>query len=248
MAREITMLTDEEVLALDEVLIRDNESLNYVSYDGGWGGLGNTNTTEFTEMYSRAKPLGDLRGQKILKPGYNARSYTPIVAAAVEDILYVIAEGEVHRLHLFESCTIRRGIAYDTYESSSVWALSDRVVTLETELGTYTGTAVKGVPEGKGVYIYREDDPYDRIKSEGFFIDGQLVETARITYKDGSEYYGTIKNGLPNASVGGKLTYPNGEFYVGGFKDGKPHGNGVLHNPDKTWKHNGRWENGEIVK
>ena len=37
MAREIILLTDEEVLALDEVLIRDNESLNYVSYDGGWG-------------------------------------------------------------------------------------------------------------------------------------------------------------------------------------------------------------------
>jgi len=249
MAREYTMLTDEEVFALDEVLIRDNESMTHIEFDGGWGGAGNTNTTEFTEMYSGAKPLESFRGQKIPKPQDSASRSSPVIAAAVEDILYVFEDGNVRRLHLFERCTMRAGIAYDTYETHSVSSLSDKVVTVETEFGTYTGTVVRGLPEGKGVYCYNENDPQGRMKAEGFFVEGEIARYAKVTYRDGGVYEGSIGNGLPGSSgCTGKYIYPNGDYYIGGFKNGHFDYQGIIY--DRTGKVicDAYWKEGEIAK
>ncbi len=241
------MLKDEEILALDYVLVRDNETLGYISYDGGWGGAGNTNTTAYTDLGGLVKPIQSFVGQKIEKPRYGTR-LGPQVAAIVEDILYLIVGGKVERLHLFESHRERREIDYDTYETSSISPVSDKVETIETDIGIYTGTVVHGKPEGKGQYNYFENDALGRKSVTGFFIGGKSVRYATIEYKDGGVYVGTIKEELPDAPNGGKYTYPTGEYYIGGFSGGVPHGMGILYSPDGEIKYDGRWKSGKPKK
>ncbi len=60
----------------------------------------------------------------------------------------------------------------------------------------------------------------------------------RLTFSDGTTYYGEIKAGLPHGR--GTLHYPDGKKFVGSFKDGKKHGLGTTIFTDGTID-NGEW-------
>ncbi len=240
------MLSKKEVLALETVLIRDNECLNYVSYGGGWGGAGNTNTTSFVNLGGRVKHISEFEGKKIGKSS-GLNWYGPQVAALVEDLMYVVDGNDVHVRHLFESFVQRKEIAYDTYEIETMAPITDRVLTIETKEGSYTGSVIKGKPEGKGIITCKKGDSQGRITVDGYFVEGKLVRYAVIKYCDGSVYEGSIQDGYPNTSNGGKVIYPDGCYYLGGIKNGKLHGNGVMHHPDGKIKLVAKWKNGMLI-
>ena len=51
-----------------------------------------------------------------------------------------------------------------------------------------------------------------------------------LTFKNGDEYFGELKNGKPNGK--GIIIYHNGGKYLGEFKQGKPHGKGIFTDTD----------------
>ena len=70
-----------------------------------------------------------------------------------------------------------------------------------------------------------------------------------MTYKDGSEYVGDYRNGLPNGQ--GTLMYKNDSKYVGKyvgeFKDGSRHGQGTYTSAEGI-TYQGEWKDGEFVE
>ncbi len=239
-------LSDEEVLALTHTLVRDNRCMTHIRHSSGTYGAGNTNTSPYSGS-SIERPLNYYEGEALTRTENTCGTQ---VAAAVEDVLYLVechfGRTQVIRLRMFESRSQSEGIAYDTYELTSIAPVSDRVVTLKTDIGTYEGTVVDGLPEGKGVYKYNQNDPEGRLRCEGFFLEGEPVRRCTITYRDGSSYMGWLEDGLFDDR--GEFHFPNGDYYQGYFKAGKMHGSGILFNKWGKVKHNGWWKNGEIHK
>ncbi len=233
------MLTDSEVLALENVLVRDNESLTHIRFTSGTYGAGNTNTSKWNGE-DRDVAIEKFDGQPIRSYRFGIR-----IAAAVEDVLYLVVNNTVKRLRLFQSYSETQGIAYDTYEQYMVTAVSTRTVTLVTEQGIYIGNVVDGKPEGRGTYEY-VSSPDGRVFADGYFLGGVLQNWGTIKYADGGIYKGQIKDGVPDER--GEYQYPNGQYYKGYFSEGKPHGSGVLYSKSGKVKHNGWWKNGEIHK
>ncbi len=240
------MLTDAEVLALEYTLVRDNECITHIRRERGTYGLGNTNRSGYSGT-SCDEPLSDYDGQRLYSR--NSSSGTQI-AACVEDVLYIInysyGDCKVVRLRPYEVDSTYRGVAYDTEEVYSISPVSDKEETIETEIGTYRGSAVKGVPEGKGVYKYNKNDPEGRLCCEGFFSDGKPCRYCKIEYRDGSRFEGWLENGLFENT--GDFYYANGDHFRGNFQNGKMHGAGMLYDKNGKVKINGWWKNGELVK
>lgn len=122
------MLTDSEVLQLENILVRDNRETDCICIADQYIGRGNTNTSnmdgkEGLEYF----PLSEFAGKKIayvdlteLAEGYT--SYRVAIAAVVEDMLYLVeksekdgtAKTEVTRMRKGWCFWKRIGIAYDT--------------------------------------------------------------------------------------------------------------------------------------
>ncbi len=117
---ERNILPDEEVMALDRVLVRDNKIIVAVEMADVIDGRGGTNTSRHqkTEVYDLKKWSGkpcpvfsygaDLPGTSGL-PSYAA------LLAVVEDVIYIEVHGKVR--HAFADKTYYEaieGIAYDT--------------------------------------------------------------------------------------------------------------------------------------
>ncbi len=67
-----------------------------------------------------------------------------------------------------------------------------------------------------------------------------------ITYEDGREYVGMVKDGKPHGQ--GKWTHPDGRKHVGEYKDGKFHGQGTATDIDGSIIYSGQWVNGAPAK
>lgn len=73
----------------------------------------------------------------------------------------------------------------------------------------------------------------------------QTTNIQKVTFKDGSKYYGEMKNDKKHGL--GTLIFANGDKFVGQWKDDKMHGQGtlILLNGDEKV---GEWKNGELIK
>ncbi len=235
------LLSDSEALALTTILVRDNESMTHISFSSGTYGVGNTNNSGYVRDSEWTKSISELSGKPILSTGAGID-----IVAAVEDLLYVVHEGKLKRLHIDESVSTSRGIAYDTYQMYTLCPTSDKQAVITTELGVFRGPTVKGLPEGKGRYDFNGNDPLGRVHAEGLFIAGEMQRLCIIVFRDGSWYEGWMKDGLFEEK--GTYYYPNGDHYKGYFQKGKMHGSGVLFDANGKVKHNGWWKEGNIVK
>ena len=95
-----------------------------------------------------------------------------------------------------------------------------------------------------------------------------IAKDEALTYPDGSEYVGQVKNGKANGKgtltwpdgrkyTGqwengnrhgkGTMTVPNGPKYVGEFKDDHVHGKGILYNPDGSVHTKGTFQDGKYI-
>lgn len=79
--------------------------------------------------------------------------------------------------------------------------------------GKYRGTITDGIPNGKGIYIYKNG-----IKYEGNFVKGEIQGNGTLTIPDYGVVKGTFNSGLISS---GEIEYANGNFFSGNFRDGK---------------------------
>ena len=109
---------DEEILALERFLVRDNKRVRAVRVLPGYMGIGGTNTSGFSSDRERIRdyPLDYLKNSDFVwVQGYSLR-------ALVGDVLYFCSNDKVYTLNFRERDTIFRGdgVAYDTIEATEV--------------------------------------------------------------------------------------------------------------------------------
>ena len=109
---------DEEILALERFLVRDNKRVEAVRILPGYMGIGGSNTSGFSSDRERIRdyPLEYLESSDFLwVQGYSLR-------ALVGDVLYFCSNDKVFTLNYRERDTIFRGngIAYDTIEATEI--------------------------------------------------------------------------------------------------------------------------------
>lgn len=105
-------LTNEEVLALDKILVKDNRLIVALHFESGYYGRGGSNNSSFTEEINTTKTLDELTGQPLLK------IFGVQICAVVNDVVYYTwenrANGEVLSFDAKGRYTDECGIAYDT--------------------------------------------------------------------------------------------------------------------------------------
>jgi len=111
-------LPDEEILALERFMVRDNKRVEAVRILPGYMGIGGSNTSGFSSDRERIRdyPLEYLKNSDFVwVQGYSLR-------ALVGDVLYFCSNDKVFTLNYRERDTIFRGdgIAYDTIEATEV--------------------------------------------------------------------------------------------------------------------------------
>ena len=109
---------DEEILALERFLVRDNKRVEAVRILPGYMGIGGSNTSGFSSDRERIRdyPLEYLKNSDFVwVQGYSLR-------ALVGDVLYYCRNDKVYTLNFRERDTIFRGngIAYDTIEATEI--------------------------------------------------------------------------------------------------------------------------------
>jgi hypothetical protein len=104
--------------------------------------------------------------------------------------------------------------------------------------GSYHGSAVNGVPEGKGTMTTAGGDRY-----EGSFAKGVLSGVGSYSWSDGANYTGLFAQGAPNGL--GTFKYTDGTIYTGEVKDGAPDGKGSLTRADGSTL-TGNWAAGRF--
>ena len=109
---------DEEILALERFLVRDNKRVEAVRIMPGYMGIGGSNTSGFSSDRGRIRdyPLEYLKNSDFVwVQGYSLR-------ALVGDVLYFCSNDKVFTLNYRERDTIFRGngIAYDTIEATEI--------------------------------------------------------------------------------------------------------------------------------
>ena len=109
---------DEEILALERFMVRDNKRVRAVRVLPGYMGIGGTNTSGFSSDRERIRdyPLDYLvNSDFVWAQGYCLR-------ALVGDVLYFCYNDKVYTLNFRERDTIFRGngIAYDTIEATEI--------------------------------------------------------------------------------------------------------------------------------
>ena len=115
---KLERVPDEEILALEHFLVRDNKRVEAVRILPGYMGIGGSNTSGFSSDRERIRdyPLEYLKNSDFVwVQGYSLR-------ALVGDVLYFCSNDKVFTLNYRERDTIFRGngIAYDTIEATEV--------------------------------------------------------------------------------------------------------------------------------
>jgi hypothetical protein len=114
--------------------------------------------------------------------------------------------------------------------------------------GTFQGTYLDGLRQGKGVFTLANGNRYDGDflddkrtgkgfftwingdKYEGDFVDGKRTGKGVITWPIGSRYEGDFVDDKRTGK--GIMTWPSGSRYEGDFIDGKRTGKGILTYPN----------------
>ena len=105
-------------------------------------------------------------------------------------------------------------------------------VRVENEDGVYIGEADYATPQGRGCYIYKNDDQ----SWLGYFDKGEKGKYGKFYDKDGKLVYeGEYSHGEKNGK--GIYYFPKGMKYDGEFVDNKKEGKGTFY-----WDENIRWE------
>ncbi|MBD2326628.1 hypothetical protein [Alkalinema sp. FACHB-956] len=86
---------------------------------------------------------------------------------------------------------------------------------------SYEGQMRNGIPNGRGILVYSNDDRY-----EGQVRNGIPNGQGMFLFANNDRYEGGIKNGQPHGQ--GAFTMANGDRYIGSVKEGSPHGQGVF--------------------
>lgn len=115
---KLERVPDEEILALERFLVRDNKRVEAVRILPGYMGIGGSNTSGFSSDSERIRdyPLEYLESSDFVwVQGYSLR-------ALVGDVLYFCSNDKVYTLNYRERDTIFRGngIAYDTIEATEI--------------------------------------------------------------------------------------------------------------------------------
>lgn len=85
----------------------------------------------------------------------------------------------------------------------------------------YEGEIRNGQPNGRGIFVYNNDDRY-----EGQVTNGQPNGRGMFLFANNDRYEGSIRNGQPNGT--GTFTFATGDRYVGNVRNGVPHGQGTF--------------------
>ena len=122
---------------------------------------------------------------------------------------------------------------------------------------TWNGGCKNGLADGKGTLEWR-DAAGKRYRLDGVFAAGQVAGEGSLRYPDGTQYTGTLRNGMPDGrgyfqdpdgtqyegdvrmgerTGTAEVLSPNGDDYKGEFKNGKRDGTGVM-----VWALGGRYE------
>ena len=114
------------------------------------------------------------------------------------------------------------------------------LVKLENEDGIYIGEADYATPQGRGIYIFKNDGQ----SWIGYFDKGEKGKYGKFYNKDGKLVYeGEYSHGEKNGN--GTYYYPDGAKYEGEFVRNKKEGNGTFYWDDQTrWE--GTWVNNKM--
>lgn len=99
----------------------------------------------------------------------------------------------------------------------------------------YKGSWVNDKPEGRGVYLWKDNGRY-----EGDFVGGKMHGLGKRVYSSGNVYTGSFMDGKKQGS--GIMKYSNGDEYNGFWDDDYMHGVGIY-----TWAQGDSFE-GKFVK
>jgi hypothetical protein len=119
--------------------------------------------------------------------------------------------------------------------SAPAGSIKDTTVRLRNG-SIYQGTAIKGVPEGRGAMVAPDGDEYS-----GEFHNGELNGPGYYQWNDGSSYAGSFADGSPNGK--GTFIFTNGTKYSGEVHDGQPNGTGTFFYLNGT-RYDGQVRNG----
>lgn len=105
-------LSDEQVLALDKILVEGNEKIVALHFESGYYGRGGSNSAPYTQDLNTDKKLEDLAGQRPLS------MFGLEVCAVVNDVVYLAYRGSKTVLSFDAKgrFTDDYEIAYDTYK------------------------------------------------------------------------------------------------------------------------------------
>ncbi len=238
------LLLDEEVLALKKVKVGQNHRLTHICFDRGVFGVGNSNTAPYAGEKNYYSP-SFFEGEDIRERQHGIK-----IAAIVDDVLYVIQNGEVKRLKVDQWCGGSREIAYDTREGFYVGPVCLQEETIELPQGTYTGYLEMGRPEGEGRITYPKDDEMGRVSCHAVFEGGKVKRNCEILFQDGGKYCGKTVGELPGGE--GEYTFPSGEVLKGDFYGfpygGKINGRGFLYDAEGKLLGSVQCKNGEILR
>jgi hypothetical protein len=130
-------------------------------------------------------------------------------------------------------CTVSNGTGICTYALEQQGEAYDY----------YRGDVRSGIPNGKGVFVYKNDNRYEgqvrngqpngqgmflfanNDRYEGSFVDGVFSGSGKFIFTNGDRYTGQVRNGQPNGT--GTLLF-SGKAFTGQFYRGHVNGNGVL--------------------
>lgn len=131
---------------------------------------------------------------------------------------------------LFSGCAMRTKV-------------SDAEITLHTSYGdregTYTGELRKGVPDGEGVFVTKNETG-ETWTYEGAFKEGHISGQGRTKWNNGQYEEGNFENDLLNGE--GKVVMSNKIIYEGTFKDGKLNGETKVLKPSGDQVYQGNFE------
>lgn len=129
-------MTNEEVLALSKVLIKDNEKITSIEMELGTFGAGNTNTSGFSSDRKWKLELSEINGAyfDFFSTSYNGGSgycynidnNSYAVYAVVNDVIYLVKRSNyngaktVIEIPYNDEYYVHNSVAYDTYGSFSV--------------------------------------------------------------------------------------------------------------------------------
>jgi len=118
---QIVILTDEEILALKTILVKDNERVSGIEIMRGYMGIGGSNRSDFEITGIATYTLDQLNGAEPIRVGRSE------ICAVVNDVLYCRSEEEngkkrVYTMNFREKEITMSGdsIAYDTVSAAKV--------------------------------------------------------------------------------------------------------------------------------